>query len=162
MAKTMQDQMLDLVEQYRREGNEWPATKRMIAEWAVANGHYELAHSTSVNACITDLASVLANEEVTDKQGRRVRRFIAAMKMAVDEEGKVSQQWLWDDIRTAGHDHVVSGFRLRRNQARNDVRKLQIELDSYNENLLPEGYERIELSFNFEEEDDDEAVAEAI
>ncbi len=156
MVKSMQEAMCDIVEQYQREGNEWPATKRMIAEWAVANRCYELPLQETIDACIRDLGSTLSNDQITDPQGRSVRRFIAAKKIRVTEAGMSEQQWFWDDVRTATHEHVVAGFESRREAARRDVRKLQIELESYNANLLKAGYEPIDMTFDFNELDDDE------
>jgi len=36
MAK-LNEQLVKIVEDYRKAGGEWPATREQIAEWAVAN-----------------------------------------------------------------------------------------------------------------------------
>ena len=96
-----------------------------------------------------------------DPQGREVRSLIAAPHL-VALAGKVVQQWLWDDIRTAPHEHVVAGLTALRKSCRDDVRKLQATVDSYNENYaIPNGAEPVQLSFNFDEQDEDEIASPA-
>ncbi len=44
----LNEQLLRIVEDYRKAGGAWPATRDQIAEWAVANERYELTRGMAV------------------------------------------------------------------------------------------------------------------
>ena len=79
---------------------------------------------------------------ITDPQGRRVRAKYAARL----SDGK-RQQTLWGDIRSASKDHMKVAFQQRRHQIVGDCRQLKADVDSFNDNRVPE--QPIQMSFDF-------------
>lgn len=64
----LNEQLLNIVEDYRAAGNPWPATRDQIAEWAVANGRYQLTHGMAVSQCAEKIGRAMGLEHVRDKK----------------------------------------------------------------------------------------------
>jgi len=84
----------------------------------------------------------MREEYVTDKKGRRVRRYHAARQRC---DGK--QLTLWADIATAPHPHMELAFAQRRKQVVSDCRQLKLDVESYNDSRPAE--RPIQVVFDF-------------
>jgi hypothetical protein len=142
MGRTQPQVPIEIVEKYIEAGHEWPATSRRIAEWAIQNKEWTAPHASLVNLCADQIARAMSEQYITDPQDRRVR---AKHVVKTKEGGK--QLYLWDDIRTADHEHMEIALRQRREQIVADCAQLKIDVDSYNENRKPES--PIQMVFDF-------------
>ena len=109
----------------------------------IERGLWELPKTVLISKCAEDLGRALREEYITDPQGRKVRAKHAA-RMARDDG---EQGALWDDIRTASHEHMQIAFQQRRQGIVGDCHRLKVDVDSYNDNRSP--VEPIQLSFDF-------------
>lgn len=139
---TYSEHMQELVREYQAAGKKWPASTRDIAQWAVDQGKWKPQPSAVVSQCADHLSRAMRDEHVTDPQGRRIRTKHAATY------GQGSEQFvLWDDIRTASHEHMRLALQQRRVQILGDCKQLKADGDSYNENRKPT--EPIQIVFDF-------------
>lgn len=67
MTKTIQLQRL--VEEYRQAGQPWPASRDMIAGWAVEEKKYYLTAPSLKRLVAKELAQAMSEDYFTDKQG---------------------------------------------------------------------------------------------
>ena len=139
---TKSEQLQDVVSDYREAGNKWPASMREVATWAIHAGRWAPQPSAIINQCAEELARALRDEWVTDAQGRHIRTKHAATYT----NGK-EQYVLWDDIRTASPSHMQRAFQQRRHQIFGDCKQLKTDVDSFNENRLPDT--PIQIIFDF-------------
>ena len=137
-----QEQMLKLIDKYRDAGQKWPAESAEIATWAIHKKLYAPHPEDIIKQCADHLSRAMRSEHLTDPQGRRVR----AKHAATYHEGD-KQHVLWDDIRTAEHDHMILALQQRRQQILGDCKQLKIDVDSYNENRKPK--DPIQMVFDF-------------
>jgi len=151
---TYNEQLQDLVHQYRAAEQPWPATARMIAAWAVRNHRWNPQPSSIINQCADHLSRAMRDEYITDPQGRRVRA-----KHAATLRGEGEQQTFWADIRTAPHDHMELAFQQRRRGVVADCRQLKADVDSYNQNNENGGYIQLSLNFTYDVEELELAAA---
>ncbi len=93
------------------------------------------------------MARALREDHFIDANGRSVRRHHAVKAPAVEIGGKMVQQTLWDDIRTAPRKHMEAAFALRRQQIVGDCKQLKNDGDYFNENRTRE--RPIVLLFDF-------------
>ena len=143
MPRTYNEQMQEIARRYEAAGEEWPTTLKHIAGWAISQGLWEPQGILLITKCAEDLGRALREEYITDPQGRRVRAKHAA-RMDRDEG---EQGALWDDIRTASHEHLQVAFQQRRQGIVGDCHRLKVDVDSYNDNRSP--VEPIQMSFDF-------------
>src|SRR5712691_10426766 len=73
MAMTKREQLLRIKDEYRATHGNQPASAREMADWAVAQGHYELPVYATARKCAEELADVMRLEYMTVEGGRRVR-----------------------------------------------------------------------------------------
>jgi hypothetical protein len=111
-------QMQRLVDEYRLSGLPWPTSAKAIADWAISSGRWELPVAAIRRRCADDIASAMREEYMTDRKGRRVRLLHPAPLSA---EGQT--EMIWDDIRTAGRDHMQVSFQHRRKGIVGDCRQ---------------------------------------
>ncbi len=123
------EQMQRIVRDYMADGQEWPATTREIAAWAITRKRWEPQRSALIDQCAEQLARAMREEYITDSQGRTVRA-----KHAARIERDAQQLVLWADIRTASREHMEIAFQQRRQQIVGDCRQLKTDVDSYNDN----------------------------
>jgi hypothetical protein len=135
---TYNEQLQRIVTEYIEAGEEWPATARQIAAWAVREKLWTPHPSSLVNQCAEDIAQAMREEYMVDPQGRKVRAKHAA---------RVEQGVLWADIRTAPRGHMEIAFKQRRRQILGDCRQLKDDVDSFNENRSSAA--PIQMSFDF-------------
>lgn len=151
LGRTYNEQLRDIMERYRESGQEWPATAREIAEWAIANGYYTAHKSKLIAKAAEEFATAMREEHHTDPQGRRVRTLHAARVTRRLADGTRQQMMLWNDIRTADTKFMERAFQLRRRQIVGDCRQLKNDLDSYNDNRT-ETQKQIQMEFDFTED----------
>jgi hypothetical protein len=135
---TYNEQLQKIVTKYIEADEEWPATARQIAAWAVREKLWAPHPSSLVNQCAEDIAQAMREEYIVDPQGRKVRAKHAA---------RVEQGVLWADIRTASRDHMEIAFKQRRRQILSDCSQLKDDVDSFNENRS--SAQPIQMSFDF-------------
>src|SRR5262249_47350816 len=90
---TLNEQLLKIVDDYRAAGGAWPATRDLIAEWAVANDRYQLTRGMAVSQCAERIGRAMGLEHVKDRKGRSVRKYYAAR---IRENGQLVMKW--DDL----------------------------------------------------------------
>jgi hypothetical protein len=66
---TYTKQMQQIVEDYREAGEEWPASAKTIAGWALETGRWALHRSAAIQKCAEDLARAMREEYFTDAKG---------------------------------------------------------------------------------------------
>ena len=140
--KTFSEQRQSIVNKYIDTGQEWPASKRQIASWAIVNKLWYPQRSALIDQCAEELARAMREEYITDAQGRSVRA-----KHAARTERNGEQMVLWADIRTAPVQHMQISLQQRRQQIVGDCKQLKSDADSYNENY--NAGPPIQLSFDF-------------
>lgn len=154
MPRTYNEQMQDVVRQYRATGGSWPATSKQIASWAIDNDQWQPHRLLIVSKCAEDLSRAMREEFFTDPQGRRVRaKLPARLKVEDGEQGS-----LWDDARTAPRQHVQISFQQRRQGIAVDCYRLKVDVDSFNENRSPDNPIQLNLNFTFDVEEMDMAA----
>jgi len=146
-AKTYQEALLEIKDEYIAAGNEWPATSKQIAIWALNNGRWQPPRSKLVVQCAEEIARAMREEYIVDLQGRKVRKNHVARRKRNDSEGNSQQLSFWADIRTAPREHMELAFQQRRNQILGECRQLKTDADSYNDNHPDQ--RPIQLVFDF-------------
>src|SRR3989304_1322132 len=121
-------QLQGIVREYRRAGQEWPASTKDIARWAIRTRRFDLRALAIEKVLARDLAQAMREEYITDPKGRRVR---AKHPAKVRHGGE--QMMLWDDIRTAPRIHMEMAFQLRRNHIVGECRQVKADVYSYND-----------------------------
>ena len=132
-----------IVAEYQRSGENWPATTDEMASWAIRNGRWEPSRKQSIRQCAREIARVLREEYYTDSKGRRVRTK-HPVKVKRKDGGQTS---LWDDIRTAPREHMEMSFQQRRGRIVGDCRQVKTDVDSYNDAHVED--EPIQLVLDF-------------
>jgi hypothetical protein len=145
---TYNEQMQNIIIDYQRSGEEWPASTRMIAAWAIRAGKWKPDTSSVINQCADRLGKAMREEYITDAQNRRVRAKHAAR---IGEFGE--QQTLWADIRDAAPDHMRIAFQQRRRGIVGDCRQLKTDVDSYNDNNQFSDVIQLSLDFTYDVEE---------
>ena len=145
---TKKRQLQRLVEEYRKAGQPWPATREMIAAWAVKEKRYDLTAPSLTRLVAKELAQAMSEEYFTDEQGRRVR---AKHPFRVRKDGK--QMVLWDDIRTAPRKNMKRAFHMRRKRIASECKQVKTDVDSYNDAHPEEKPIQMPLDFTFDVEE---------
>lgn len=142
MPRSYSERLQHIVGLYIEDGQEWPATSKQIAAWAITNDHWKPQPSAILNQCAEHISRAMREEYITDPQGRTVRAKHAAR---IKQEGH--QMVLWADSRTATHEHMETALKQRRSMIVGDCRQLKNDMDSYNDNREPE--KPIQIIFDF-------------
>jgi hypothetical protein len=156
--RTYFEQLQAYVEQYRSEGNAWPASSRALARWMIETGRWETGKKSLVDLCAKEISRALREEYHTDPQGRRVRTKHAAKVPARKDDA--DQLVMWDDLRTASRAFMERAFKGRRKQIVDDCVQLKTDMDSYNENVNTEA--PIQTIFDFTDDLAEQAAAPAV
>jgi hypothetical protein len=135
-------QMQKIITDYRESKENWPATKREIAAWAINTGRWQMPASTVIDRCANDLGEAMGEMYILDKKGRRVRQLHAA---PIRRQGVLFTEW--DDIRTATRQHMHLSSQNKRRSIVGECRQMKVDLDSYNE-AHPDQV-AIQISFDF-------------
>lgn len=142
MASSYVKQCQQIVREYRLAGGPWPARRADIAEWAIANGKWQVPRASKVRMCGEDLAAAMALETITDNTGRRVR-LKHATQMKVDGV----QGSFWGDIRTMSLNEMRLNSGQRRRGVLAELVQITHDLRFFNE-LHPE-WEQVCLALDF-------------
>lgn len=144
---TLNDQILQIVEDYRAAGNPWPASKLEIGEWAVANSRYQLTRGMAVAQAAERIGRAMGLEHVKDKKGRSVRKYYAAH---IRENGQLVMKW--DDLNAPKPFMEVAAAN-RRNHILGECLQLKTDMDSYSERKCPDAPIQIDFNFNIDLEE---------
>lgn len=136
------DAMLDIVYAYLESGGQSPIDLDSLARFAMDRGLWAKSASKMLQLCKRDFSRAFREQYHNDQQGRRVRRYHAA----ISNDGE-KQRVFWEDIRTASEEHMEVAFQQRRSQIVGDCRQLKIDVDSYNENNTHGGRYQLLLDF---------------
>jgi hypothetical protein len=143
MPQTNTELIASITEQYRTAGNPWPATPRMVTEWALENGKLDPLRTSAVALYSRMFHAAWQSETFTDPQGRRVRKYHAA-RVTVAEDEELS---LWTDIETASPEFMYVSLGNKRENILHACAQLKRDADSYNENYNTG--RPIQISLNF-------------
>jgi len=138
------EQLRTIANQYFSE-HDSAVTARDIAAWAIRAGLWHAQPGSLIDQCAEELSRAMREEYITDAQGRSVRAKHAAR---IKDNGK--QITLWADIRTAGKEHMARAFQQRRRQILGDCRQLKSDVDSYNDNRVPENPVQVIFDFSLD------------
>ncbi len=145
--KTKSEALQEITEQYRNAGQEWPASSKMIAVWAIQNGLWKPRLRSAVSLCAKEIAEAMRQEYWTDPQGRKVRRKHAFRGFRELPSGRHEQGVLWGDYLQLKPEQMQSAAQLLRRQICGDCRQLKTDVDSYNDNN--DYGARIQMLFDF-------------
>jgi hypothetical protein len=140
---TYKEQLQRIANDYAASGEQWPASARQIAAWAIRHRKWAPQPASLISRCADELAAAMRDEYMTDPQGRTVRVKHAAGYRSSDGP----RQMIWADIRTASREHMATAFQTRRRQILGDCRQLKSDVDSFNDNRSPESPIQMILDF---------------
>jgi hypothetical protein len=152
IVKTKTEFLQDIVEQYRKAKQPWPATAKHIGAWAIQNGHWKAPIKNQIDQCAEEIAAAMRNEFYTDPQGRTVRKKHPYRNVVELPDGKHVQQYLWIDMEDPNlkHEEAEMALQYGRKLIVGDCKQLKNSVDSYNDNNKHGKY--VEVSFNFAED----------
>lgn len=140
-SKTHSEQMLDIRNKYTsKNGHEYTIDE--LVDFALTNHLWEIDVAGTKQQLATQLRRALDSEEITDPQGRRVRRNYAAK---VNRHGR--NYYLWTDMAHATRDHMKVAFHDNRRRIFGFVLRLDEYKESFNENYNTG--DPIQMSFDF-------------
>lgn len=147
---TNREMLLQIVEDYRKSGERWPATKQDIAAWAIRNDKWQPTFKSQIDMCADEIADAMRDDIFEDPQHRIVRKKYAMPDSETLPDGRHKQRYLWLDMTdsTTTTDDMHGVFQYQRRGVLNDCVQLKNSVDSYNENYNHE--DPIQLSFDFE------------
>ena len=102
-------QMLDIAQEYLKQGGTEPIDLDALAQFAIDNELYQKRSRELLIMCKRDFSRAYREQYHKDPQGRSVRTF-----HAVKEARGESQHVFWADMRTAPEEHMENAFRQRR------------------------------------------------
>jgi hypothetical protein len=152
MAKTKTEFLQATVSAYRDAGEQWPATARQIAAWAIQAGYWKAPIKNQIDQCAEEIASAMRVEFYTDPQGREVRKKHPYRELVELPNGKHVQQLLWIDMEDPKlkHEEAELALQYGRKLIVGDCKQLKTSVDSYNDNNKYGKY--IEVNFDFNED----------
>jgi len=124
---TYNEQMLRIWRKYGKEVTQDPASPRIVAAWAIENGHWTPHPSNIVTQCAEGLSKALREDYRIDSLGRKYRA-----KHSVRESKDGEQTTLWADMDLASRNHMETSFSQRRRGIVGDCVKLKTDVDVYN------------------------------
>src|SRR5205823_6136646 len=150
MAMTKREQLLRIRDDYRAAHNNEPASARHMADWAVAQGMYNLPVFATAKRCAEELADVMRQDHMTVAGGRRVRTM---------HSWTADQGMLWDHIQTITRDNMKLSLANKRNGIVGEVKQIKVDIDYFND--LHAGEPPLQMSFNFENDLADAGLMES-
>ncbi len=153
-TKSYNSAMLRLVERYLDSGGKTPYSPRDVAEFAIANGHWNRHKATAVSLCARDLSRALREDYYTDDKNRLVRARHSVRELEDTPEGK-KQKTLWHDHRTMGRNFAEISFKQRRMQIVGDCKQLKTDVDSFNDRHSNESPIQLVLNFTYDVAEDE-------
>ena len=158
MQHNYQERICKLYDEYYECHETEGATAKEVAAWAIANGKFELDVEDTLKVAAKKFSEAFRQEMIVDPQGRTVRRKHAAIISTVTEDGKEQKRFEWSNLEVMRYERVVLAASHRRSGIRGDVDAYRDDFGSYNDNHLPKGKPPINMSFNFDA-DEDEQIA---
>lgn len=125
-----------------------PTRPHVIAEWACKHGLAKRQPVTPEEQLRREIAMYLKNSYIVDPQGREVRENHAVPIMVETPSGmrRYSQYY---DIVHAPKKHMLVSAQMRRRSALADVKQLELDLLSWNDNnVLGEKIDPMDFNFN--------------
>ncbi len=159
IKKSYGDLLLDLIEQYREEHQNKPFNMDDLADWAFETGGHDIVRLSAKRELKRNLTKAARKKKTRDTQGRLVREFHAAKYPRVDENGNMILEAVWDHINAMSFDHAALSFiDGRRGQLSGGCKSLKADIDSFNDNNPNATQDKIQISFDFTfDVEDDEA-----
>ena len=145
-----QEMFQAIVEKDRDAGEEWPATTKMLASWALRNKLCDAPRKQVIDLLAEDFATAMREEFFTDPQGRRVRQKHAIREIRELPDGSHEQLMFWVDMDDATPEQMQVAFQQRRFQILGDCRHLKTDVDSFNDNNKYGAH--IQMVFDFNED----------
>ncbi len=153
--------MAECIECYRAAGNEMSVPRDFIAAWLINNGQWEAPFKSQLRECSQQIGDALGKATGTDPQGREFKRYVAAKgPWTDDQDGTVTQKWLWEDAMTCSRDHARKAIKSMYSNIGKDCKSLHATVEAMNENNPNLVNNPIQLSWDFTdavEGDDDES-----
>ena len=143
LAKSMNGQMLDILDLYIEQGGKVPWSLNDLARFAISNGHWNRHRTAAAHLCKQDFSRAFREQNHRDPQGRDVRTYHSTRERSGDD----AQGVFWADMRTASPEYMELAFRQRRNQIVGACVQLKKDVDSYNETNTDGAF--IQTEFNF-------------
>lgn len=131
ISAARREELMRIVDTWKAHGGHWPAPVAEITDFAIRKGLYNVTKRLR-QLCQRDIAEAMRAQYITDDKGRPVKKLHTATFRKKDEDGKVKQQTLWDDIDTATKDFMEVAFQQCREQIVGDVRSLVYAVDYFN------------------------------
>jgi len=129
--------------------------------WALAAGKLEASPQDLQELLGARMSAALRDHVARDREGRQVRlRYCVAVQTDSKDGAKAVQRYLWSHIDEAPEEFLIQALQQRRAQVRADVESLRADLEYLNERLRQAGKRPIQMSFDFDDEDDAGPVAE--
>ena len=141
IAKTYNEAMQELADEYLRESGKTEATTREFALWAITTRRWEPPPDMLIRKCKDDFADALREQYIPDDDGP-VRAKHAARRVIA---GK--QLFLWADIRNTTRKHIAAAFKMRREQVVGECRQMDRDKNYWNKKNPDQ--EPIQLNFDF-------------
>ena len=153
-TKSYNSAMLRIVELYFDAGGKTPYSPRDVAEFAVANGHWDRYKATAVSICVRDISRALREDYYTDDKGRLVRARHSIRELEDTSEGK-KQKTLWHDHRTMNREFAERSFQQRRMQIVGGCKQLKTDVDSFNDRHTDQPPLQFVLNFTYDVAEDE-------
>jgi len=133
VASTYRERMLAIHRQYLAAGGKTPVRLDELYDFARQSGLWAPPPSDARKRFREDMAQALREDYFTDRAGRTVRRQHAIKIKEENDEGKMVQKSLWDDIDTGTREHIATACQLRRKQIVGDCKQLKNDADHFND-----------------------------
>jgi len=120
-------------EEWRRETGNSAIDLNEVATWMLRTG-WQPRPADAAKSLKIELRAAMREQYIEDPQGRRVRQK-HAQKVSVElKDGSLEQRVLWHDIREASRPQMQAAFQQRRFGVVLDCHRLQVDVDSFNQN----------------------------
>jgi hypothetical protein len=138
---THADQLRNIVEQYQIAKGVAVYQTCEVAAWAIQHRLWVEHPAAMVERCATAISRALREDVLAG--GVRAKHAVRVVRGGL-------QLTLWADMRTAPRAHMAESFRQRRQQIAADCRRLDADMNYYNEHF--NRGRPIQLSFDFSED----------
>lgn len=142
--------MLTIHRLYLAAGGKTPIRLDELYDFAKQGGLWSPPPSDARKKFRQDMARAMREDYFVDRSGRTVRKQHATRVREMNEEGKMVQKSLWDDIDTGPRDHIAAAVQLRRKQIVGDCKQIKNDVDHFNEERPKE--KPIQVLYDFTDE----------
>lgn len=145
MGMTKHDQLLRIKNEYRRAHNNAPASPRVMMQWAVGAGLFQIDMGKAFARAAEELAAAMRTETTKDAHGNDIRVNLAFET----EEG-----WLWDQRDTIARPNFELNVAASRRMAYSEIRATVLSVNDYNATHPDEPPVQYSLRFDADLADD--------